>query len=62
MEDILFQGANRSGFLFAGGPIYVMASEHGVGRYLTRVIDYMPHGRPEIRTPPESLWTTPRCI
>ncbi|MCU7787577.1 hypothetical protein ODS41_06555 [Pyrobaculum sp. 3827-6] len=33
-EYILFQGANRSGFPFTGGPIYVMVSEHGVGRYL----------------------------
>ncbi|MFN3805386.1 MAG: hemerythrin domain-containing protein [Pyrobaculum sp.] len=38
-EYILFQGANRAGFPLAGGPIYVMASEHGVGRYLTRVME-----------------------
>ncbi|MEZ0318968.1 MAG: hemerythrin domain-containing protein [Pyrobaculum sp.] len=40
VEDyILFQGANRAGFPFAGGPIYVMVSEHGVGRYLARMME-----------------------
>lgn len=38
-EYILFQGANRAGFPFAEGPIYVMVSEHGVGRYLARVME-----------------------
>jgi hemerythrin-like domain-containing protein len=38
-EYILFPGANRAGIPFAGGPIYVMTSEHGVGRYLARVME-----------------------
>lgn len=38
-EYILFQGANRSGFPFTGGPIHVMVSEHGVGRYLARMME-----------------------
>ncbi|MEL9990196.1 MAG: hemerythrin domain-containing protein [Thermoproteus sp.] len=38
-EYVLFPGANRAGFPFAGGPIYVMVSEHGVGRYLARVLE-----------------------
>lgn len=38
-EYVLFPGANRAGFPFAGGPIYVMVSEHGVGRYLARIME-----------------------
>ncbi len=38
-EYILFSGANRRGFPLEGGPIYVMVSEHGVGRYLARLVE-----------------------
>jgi len=38
-EYILFQGVNRAGFPFHGSPIFVMVSEHGVGRYLVRVME-----------------------
>jgi len=35
-EFILFHGAVRGGFPYEGGPIQVMACEHGVGRFLAR--------------------------
>ncbi len=38
-EYILFSGANRRGFPLEGGPIYVMVAEHGVGRYLARLVE-----------------------
>lgn len=38
-EYILFQGVNRSGFPIAGSPIQVMVCEHGIGRYLTRIME-----------------------
>ncbi len=38
-EYILFQGVNRQGFPYLGSPIYVMTSEHGIGRYLARVME-----------------------
>ncbi|MEM0439854.1 MAG: cation-binding protein [Desulfurococcaceae archaeon] len=38
-ERILFSSANRSGFPLEGGPISVMVCEHGVGRYLTRIME-----------------------
>lgn len=37
-EYVLFSEANRRGFPFEG-PIYVMVSEHGVARYLVRVME-----------------------
>ncbi|MEM0483426.1 MAG: hemerythrin domain-containing protein [Pyrobaculum sp.] len=38
-EYVLFQGVNRQGFPYLGSPIYVMTSEHGIGRYLARVME-----------------------
>ncbi|MBP1450166.1 MAG: hemerythrin domain-containing protein [Thermoproteus sp.] len=40
-EYVLFPEANRRGFPFEGGPIYVMVSEHGVGRYLVRMMELL---------------------
>ncbi len=37
-ECVLFQGANNAGFPLQGGPIQVMVCEHGMGRYLARLI------------------------
>ena len=37
-EYILFSGAGKLGFSLEG-PIYVMVSEHGVGRYISRALD-----------------------
>jgi len=42
-EYVLFQGANRAGFPLTGGPIQVMVCEHGVGRYLARVMEELYH-------------------
>ncbi len=38
-EYVLFSGTNRRGFPLEGGPIYVMVAEHGVGRYLARLVE-----------------------
>jgi len=42
-EYVLFQGTDRAGFPLAGGPIQFMVCEHGVGRYLARVMEELYH-------------------
>ena len=37
-ECVLFQGANNAGFPLEGGPVQVMVCEHGIGRYLLRLM------------------------
>ncbi|MCE4613816.1 MAG: hemerythrin domain-containing protein [Desulfurococcales archaeon] len=37
-ECVLFQGANNAGFPLEGSPIQVMVCEHGIGRYLLRLL------------------------